>query len=77
MVAVKEGPRPAGGANAAPLFYSVPDTRVMLGGVSNTWFYAQVRAGRIRTVKLGSRTVVAASELARFAAESDLSEGRA
>lgn len=73
MVAVQQGPLRAGGEPVSPLAYSVPDARSMLGGMGNTWFYAQVKAGRIRTVKLGSRTLVPASELVRFVAEIGLS----
>lgn len=52
-----------------PLLHSVPEARRLLGGMGHTWFYAQVKAGRIRIVKLGARTLVPDSELNRFVFE--------
>jgi hypothetical protein len=37
--------------------------------MGRTWFYAEVAAGRIRVVKLGKRSLVAASEVARIIEE--------
>lgn len=36
--------------------------------MSRSTFYAMIRSGRINTVKVGSRTLVAADELDRFVA---------
>lgn len=68
MTAIQKDPT-TGGADVAPLFYSRPDACAMLGGIGNTKFYELVKAGRLRIVKLGTRTLVSAAELQRFAAE--------
>lgn len=52
-----------------PLLYSVNDSCAALGGIGRTWFYEQIKAGRIRTVKLGARTMVPASEIDRLIGE--------
>lgn len=49
--------------------HSVTEACRMLGGMGRTWFYGEVAAKRIRTVKLGSRTLVPDSELRRYIAE--------
>lgn len=49
--------------------YSVNDACAKLGGMGRTWLYAQIKAGHIRTVKLGARTMVPASEIERFVAD--------
>lgn len=48
--------------------YPVEETRDKIGGISHTTFYELVKAGRIRTVKLGRRTFVMADEIDRFLA---------
>lgn len=53
----------------SPLFYNIGEARRILGGIGLTKFYALRASGRIRTCKLGTRTLVPASELYRFAAE--------
>ena len=55
--------RPA--APAASLLYSVHDACAALG-MGRTWLYEQIKSGRIRTVKLGTRTMVPVRELERF-----------
>jgi excisionase family DNA binding protein len=48
----------------APLAYSIPDAARLLGiGKSKAW--ALVREGVLRPVRLGKRTVIPASEIAR------------
>ena len=48
--------------------YPVGEAQAKLGDISHTTFYELVKAGRIRTVKLGRRTFVTADEIDRFAA---------
>ena len=55
--------RPA--APAASLLYSIQDACAALG-MGRTWLYEQIKSGRIRTVKLGARTMVPVRELERF-----------
>ena len=38
-------------------------------GVSRSWLYREIGAGRLRVVKIGNRTLIAEDELRRFAAE--------
>lgn len=45
---------------------SVNEACAKLGGMGRTWLYAQIKAGRIRPVKLGSRTMIPAREIERF-----------
>lgn len=52
-----------------PLLLTVPEAREALGGIGHTTFYAEVKAGRLRTVKIGARTLVAEAELVRYVAE--------
>jgi hypothetical protein len=49
----------------APLLYKVPEVLGMLS-MSRTQFYAQVNAGRLRVVKQGASTRVAADDLAAY-----------
>lgn len=48
--------------------YPVEETRDRIGGISHSTFYELVKAGRIKTVKLGRRTFVMADEIERFLA---------
>jgi hypothetical protein len=49
------------------LLYSVDDARRALGGMGRSWLYEQIKSGRLRTVKLGARTMIPASEIQRLA----------
>jgi len=69
MKGVQEAADDAASTTHAPLFYSVTEARRMLGGIGVTKFYQLRAAGRIRTCSLGTRTLVHADELHRFAAE--------
>jgi hypothetical protein len=51
----------------SPAAYSVEGFIKSLG-ISRSTFYAEVRAGRLHPVKLGARTLVPASEAARYMA---------
>jgi excisionase family DNA binding protein len=51
----------------APMLYTVPEVLAMLR-MSRTYFYAQVAAGRLSTVKQGSSTRVTADDLAAYVA---------
>ena len=56
-------------SSSSPRLYSVPDACRVLGGMGRTWLYGQIKAGRIRTIKLGARTMVPATEIDRVIAE--------
>ncbi len=51
-----------------PLLHSIPESRRLLGDISNTFFYELVRAGDLKLTKLGSRSFVTQRELERFVA---------
>lgn len=53
-------------APADSYLYSVNDACAKLGGMGRTWLYQQIKAGRLRAVKLGTRTMVPAREIERF-----------
>jgi excisionase family DNA binding protein len=55
-------------ANQSIQLHSVAEACRLLGGMGRTWFYGEVAAKRIRTVKLGTRTLVSNSELRRYIA---------
>lgn len=48
------------------LLYPIDEARERAGGMSRSTFYGMIRAGQINTVKVGTRTLVAADELNRF-----------
>ncbi len=48
--------------------YRVPEAMAMLGGWSRSKFYAEARAGRIRLLKCGRMTLIAAEEIDRVMA---------
>ncbi|MEB1529866.1 helix-turn-helix domain-containing protein [Xanthomonas sp. WHRI 7945] len=47
----------------APRLYSINGACAALGGMGRTWLYEQIKLKRLRTVKLGRRTMIPASEL--------------
>lgn len=53
---------PVKGANA-PLLYSIDDARALLGGVGRTWLFEQISTGRVRSIKLGRRTMIPVAEI--------------
>lgn len=53
----------------APLLRPIPEARMRLGGIGHTTIYNEIKAGRLRTVKIGGRTFIAEAELARYVAE--------
>ncbi|MEJ8568280.1 helix-turn-helix transcriptional regulator [Elongatibacter sediminis] len=53
---------------AQPLFSSIPDAARRLG-VGRTKVYELIQAGKLRPVKLGTRTLLPEGELQKFAAE--------
>lgn len=53
----------------SPRLYSVTDACTALGGMGRTWLYAQIKEGRIRTVKLGTRTLIPAAEIDRIVSD--------
>ena len=50
------------------ILHPVRESRAKLGGMSNSKFYELVGEGKIRTVKIGSRTYLTNSELRRIEA---------
>lgn len=59
---------PHDGANqATPLLHSRAEARRLLGGMGKTWLHEQIKAGRLRIVKLGTRTLIPDSEIRRIA----------
>jgi excisionase family DNA binding protein len=58
-----------------PLLYQIPEACRQIG-IGRTLLYELIAAGRLTVVKLGSRTLVPADELARLASEL-LTEARA
>lgn len=70
-MSIERAPRKAGRESVADssLLHSVQEARRLLGGMGSTWFYAEVRAGRLRTIKLGTRTLVPHAELERYVRE--------
>lgn len=53
----------------SPRLYSVSDACKALGGMGRTWLYGQIKDGNIRTVKLGTRTLIPASEIDRIVSD--------
>ena len=51
-----------------PLLHSIPEARVMLGGIGNSKFYELVGAGQLKLVKIGSRSFVTSDEIRRYVA---------
>jgi hypothetical protein len=49
--------------------YSVPEARQQLGNIAAATFYKLLREERLHVVKIGSRTFVPESEIARFCRE--------
>jgi excisionase family DNA binding protein len=47
--------------------YTIDEMCAAFGGVSREWLYTQLRAGRIKSVKIGGRRFIAASEFDRIA----------
>lgn len=46
--------------------YSIPDAAKFLGGISKWTVHAWLSQGRLRRVKVGSRTMIRGSELLKF-----------
>ncbi len=53
-------------AAVSPRLFSVSDACKALGGMGRTWLYEQMRDGKIRSVKLGTRTMIPATEIDRI-----------
>lgn len=65
-----ENLRDAGRESAAetPLLHSINDACRRLS-IGRSWLYAEIAAGRIKTAKLGRRTLIPDTELRRVAGE--------
>ena len=48
--------------------YSIEEARRILGCVGRSWLYSEIAAGRLRPLKLGTRTMFTNKELARYIA---------
>lgn len=53
----------------AVYLYSINSACDALGGMGRTWLYDQIKRGTIRTVKLGTRTMIPAAEIERLVDE--------
>ncbi|GAB3607947.1 hypothetical protein GCM10027414_00720 [Humibacter ginsengiterrae] len=52
-----------------PLMHPVyPDAALVLGGISRAKLYTEIKAGRIRVVKVGARSFITQAELERYVA---------
>jgi excisionase family DNA binding protein len=60
-------PAPAPALPPGRLFYSVRDF-LALTGMSKSWVYGEIRAGRLRTVMAGDRRLIPAEALAEWIA---------
>ena len=52
--------------------YSIKEAALALGGISPWTVYAWTSKGKLRKVKIGSRTMIAESELRRFIKEGQI-----
>lgn len=52
-----------------PLLLSIPAACEALGGIGRTSLYAEIGAGRIKSVKIGKRAFISSAELERYVAE--------
>jgi hypothetical protein len=48
------------------LLYDLPDSSRVLGGMSRSTLFERIKAGEIKTVKVGKRTYIAHDELQRY-----------
>lgn len=51
-----------------PLLLSIPAACEALGGIGRTTLYAEIGAGRIKSVKIGNRAFISSVELERYVA---------
>jgi excisionase family DNA binding protein len=54
--------------NLQPLLNRIEHGAARLG-VSRSWMYREIGAGRLKVIKIGTRSLIAEAELQRFAAE--------
>jgi hypothetical protein len=67
--AIREEIRAEGQPSAPERLYSLEEAGELLGGLSRTTLYAEMRRGRLRTVRAARRRMVPASALAVYADE--------
>lgn len=53
-------------SNVERLAYPIPESCVMLGGISRSSFFELVKNGELKTIKIAGRTLVPRSELERL-----------
>lgn len=51
---------------AAPLAHEIRQAGERLGGLGKTTMFALIKAGELRSIKIGARTLIPESELQRF-----------
>jgi excisionase family DNA binding protein len=61
-------PAPLSTLPPARLLHPIEDACELLGGVSRTKIYEELKADRLKATKIGSRTFIAHSELERYVA---------
>jgi excisionase family DNA binding protein len=49
------------------LLYDIAEARQILGGIGRSSIYKLIQAGKLKSVKVGSRTMLTGDELERFA----------
>jgi len=52
----------------APLVHTIPAACARLGGISRSTIYNMIKAGRVRTIEIGGRTMVTDVECQRVVA---------
>lgn len=65
----KETDKPASGLPPVRELYPLREARAKLGGVSTASIYRWAAQGKIRLTKIGERTFISASEIARIVTE--------
>ena len=60
--------KPATTAHVSPLFHQIPDACRLLG-VGRSSIYELIASGKLASVAIGRRRLIAASEIERFAAD--------
>lgn len=49
-----------------PLLHRIEEAARILGGIGRTTMYAEIKAGRLKTVKIAGRSFIAQAELERY-----------
>jgi predicted DNA-binding transcriptional regulator AlpA len=65
----KRGVRANGAPPPSALAHTIANACLRMGGISRSTIYNMIKAGRVRTIEIGGRTMVADSECQRVVAE--------